>query len=148
MTPRPTSGSSSLKPGWKASSRSRSHRSFQDQISAGADAIVTPGTEQNAAVLEDWGGTYATMNLLSPTLETVDVGERSTESGRSLGQYIVERLGGPEATGKVLIGICVAGLSVLENRAEGLIEGLSAAPGLDHRAVRDGHRSEPELPDL
>jgi len=59
------------------------------------------------------------------------VGERSTESGRILGRTVLDQIGGAEATGTVVVGVCVPGFPVLENRARGVIEALSAAPGLE-----------------
>ena len=69
-------------------------------------------------------------NLLDTGVKAPYVGERSVESGRILGQKVVEKLGGASATGKVIIGNCFPGFPVLENRSKGVREALAAAPGL------------------
>ena len=69
-------------------------------------------------------------NLLDTGVKAPYVGERSVESGRILGNAVVELLGGAEATGDVIIGNCFPGFPVLENRSKGVREALAAAPGL------------------
>ena len=70
-------------------------------------------------------------NLLSTSVDAPYVGERSVESGRILGQQVLELLGGEAATGQVILGNCFPGFPVLENRAIGVQESLAAAPGLE-----------------
>ena len=59
-------------------------------------------------------------NLLSAAVKAPYVGEKSTQSGRILGKAIVDKVGGAGANGKVIIGNCFPGLTVLENRAKGV----------------------------
>ena len=70
-------------------------------------------------------------NLLVTSVKAPYVGERSVESGRILGQKVLEKLGGASATGKVIIGNCFPGFPVLENRAKGVQESLAAAAGIE-----------------
>ena len=56
---------------------------------------------------------------LSTIINAPYVGEKSVESGRILGKMIVDKLGGADAKGTVIIGICFPGFPVLENRAQG-----------------------------
>jgi ABC-type sugar transport system substrate-binding protein len=69
-------------------------------------------------------------NLLITSVHAPYVGERSVESGRILGQKVVDKLGGASATGKVIIGNCFPGFPVLENRAKGVRESLAKAAGI------------------
>lgn len=107
----------------------------QNVVSAGADglAVSVPG-ESMANGLNDIvesGVPVVQFNLLSTSVDAPYVGERSTESGRILGQQVLEILGGTEATGQVIIGNCFPGFPVLENRATGVQEALADAPGLE-----------------
>jgi ABC-type sugar transport system substrate-binding protein len=109
-------------------------RLVQNLANAGAQGIATsvPG-ESMVGALNDivaMGVPIVQFNLLSPAVNAPYVGEKSVESGRILGRMIVERLGGAEATGTVIIGNCFPGFPVLENRARGVQESLAAAPGL------------------
>jgi ABC-type sugar transport system substrate-binding protein len=107
---------------------------IQGFVNAGLDGIVTsvPGSTLadpiNAIV--DGGVPVAQFNLLDAGVNAPYVGERSTGSGRILGEKVVELLGGASAEGKVFIGICLPGYPVLENRSRGVREALAAAPGL------------------
>ncbi len=69
-------------------------------------------------------------NLLDKGVNAPYVGERSVASGRTLGAKVIEKLGGESATGKVILGNCLPGYPVLENRQAGVLEALAAAPGL------------------
>ena len=101
---------------------------------AGVDGIATsvPGTSLAAPINEivDAGIPVVQFNLLDKSVKAPYVGEKSVESGRILGQAVVDKLGGPEATGDVIIGNCFPGFPVLENRSKGVREALAAAPGL------------------
>ena len=79
-----------------------------------------------------------------PGVNAPYVGERSVESGRILGRMVVEKLGGADAKGTVVIGICFPGFPVLENRAKGVQESLKAAPGLNVLGPFDVKVSEVE----
>ena len=106
----------------------------QDFANAGAQGIATsvPGESMAIALndLIEMGIPIVQYNLLSTSVGAPYVGERSVESGRILGRMIVERLGGADATGTVILGNCFPGFPVLENRAIGVQESLAAAPGL------------------
>jgi ABC-type sugar transport system substrate-binding protein len=79
----------------------------------------------------DSGIPIVQFNLLDTGVKAPYVGERSTASGRILGQAIVDKLGGAEtAAGKVAVGNCFPGFPVLENRQAGVLEALAAAPGI------------------
>lgn len=110
-------------------------RVIQDMVAAGADGIATsvPGESMANGLNEiiDSGIPVVQFNLLSTSVNAPYVGERSAESGRILGNAVLEALGGPEATGTVIIGICAQGFPVLDNRARGVQESLAAAPGLE-----------------
>lgn len=106
----------------------------QDFANSGMQAVVTsvPGESMALALNEliGMGVTLAQFNLVSTSVTAPYVGERSVESGRVLGGMVIEKLGGPDATGTVIIGICFPGFPVLENRARGVQEAMAAAPGL------------------
>jgi ABC-type sugar transport system substrate-binding protein len=106
----------------------------QNFVAAGADGIAAsvPGESMANGLNEiiDSGIPVVQFNLLSTDVNGPYVGERSMESGRILGRYVVDQLGGASATGKVIIGNCFPGFPVLENRARGVEESLAAAPGL------------------
>jgi ABC-type sugar transport system substrate-binding protein len=78
----------------------------------------------------DSGVPVVQYNLIGASVKAPYVGERSTESGRILGRMILEKLGGPSAKGKVIIGNCFPGLASLENRGKGVEASLKAAPGI------------------
>jgi ABC-type sugar transport system substrate-binding protein len=103
-------------------------------VNAGLDGIVTsmPGSTLSGPVnaIVDSGVPVAQFNLLDAAAKAPYVGERSTESGRILGNKVIELLGGASAEGKVFIGICLPGYPVLENRSRGVREALATAPGL------------------
>jgi ABC-type sugar transport system substrate-binding protein len=101
---------------------------------AGVDGIATsvPGTALAAPINEivDAGIPVVQFNLLDTGVKAPYVGEKSVESGRILGRAVVEKLGGAEAAGDVIIGNCFPGFPVLENRSKGVREALAEAPGL------------------
>lgn len=102
----------------------------------GVDGIATsvPGSSLASPVNEiiASGTPVVQFNLLDTGVNAPYVGERSVESGRILGRAVVEMLGGADAAaGKVRIGNCSPGFPVLENRAKGVREALSEAPGLE-----------------
>jgi ABC-type sugar transport system substrate-binding protein len=106
----------------------------QNIVNAGAQGVATsvPG-DSMANGLNDIiasGVPVVQFNLLSASVKAPYVGEKSTQSGRVLGKDMVDKLGGATAKGKVILGNCFPGLTVLENRAKGVEESLKAAPGL------------------
>jgi ABC-type sugar transport system substrate-binding protein len=106
----------------------------QNIVNAGAQGVATsvPG-DSMAGSLNDIiasGVPVVQFNLLSAAVKAPYVGEKSTQSGRILGKAIVEKIGGTGAKGKVILGNCFPGLTVLENRAKGVQESLKTAPGV------------------
>jgi ABC-type sugar transport system substrate-binding protein len=111
---------------------------IQGFVNSGVDAVLTsvPGSSIAAPINDiiESGVPVVMWNLLDLGVNAPYVGERSVESGRILGRSVVEMLGGAEATGEVRIGNCFPGFPVLENRAQGVREALSEAPGLSYNA--------------
>jgi len=110
-------------------------RAVQNFVNSGVDGVATsvPGESMARGLNEliDGGTPIVQYNLLSTGVNAPYVGEKSVESGRILGRMIVDKLGGADATGKVILGICFPGFPVLENRSKGVQESLAMAPGLD-----------------
>jgi ABC-type sugar transport system substrate-binding protein len=110
-------------------------KAVQTLVASGVQGVATsvPGETMSSALNEivDGGTPIVQFNLLVTSVKAPYVGERSVESGRILGQKVVEKLGGASATGKVIIGNCFPGFPVLENRAKGVQESLKAAAGLE-----------------
>lgn len=109
-------------------------KAVQDIVAAGAQGIAAsvPG-ESMANGLNDIiksGIPVVQFNLLSTKVKAPYVGEKSTESGRILGKMVLDKLGGANAKGKVIIGNCFPGFPVLENRAKGVEESLAKASGI------------------
>jgi ABC-type sugar transport system substrate-binding protein len=109
---------------------------IQGLADSGVQGIATsvPGggtlTEPLNAIIEG-GIPIVQFNLLDAGVNAPYVGERSVASGRILGTAIVDKLGGAEtAAGKVAVGNCFPGFPVLENRQQGVLESLAAAPGI------------------
>jgi ABC-type sugar transport system substrate-binding protein len=109
-------------------------KAVQTLVASGVQGVATsvPGETMSSALNEivDSGTPIVQFNLLVTSVKAPYVGERSVESGRILGQKVVEKLGGASATGTVIIGNCFPGFPVLENRAKGVQESLKAAAGL------------------
>ena len=109
-------------------------KAVQTLVASGVQGVATsvPGETMSSALNEivDGGIPIVQFNLLVTSVKAPYVGERSVESGRILGQKVVEKLGGASATGTVIIGNCFPGFPVLENRARGVQESLKAAAGL------------------
>jgi len=104
-------------------------------VASGVQGIATsvPG-ESMASRLNEIvasGTPIVQFNLLVTSVNAPYVGERSVESGRILGQKVLEKLGGASTTGKVIVGNCFPGFPVLENRAKGVQESLAAAAGIE-----------------
>ena len=104
----------------------------QNIINAGAQGVATsvPGNSMANSLNEIIAGgvPIVQFNLLSTAVKAPYVGEKSTQSGRVLGKAVVDKLGGAAAKGKVIMGNCFPGLTVLENRAKGVGESLKTAP--------------------
>ncbi len=107
----------------------------QNLVSSGVQGVATsvPGESMSSGLNEmvASGIPVVQFNLLATSVKAPYVGERSVESGRILGQKIVEKLGGASTTGKVIIGNCFPGVPVLENRAKGVQESLATAAGIE-----------------
>jgi ABC-type sugar transport system substrate-binding protein len=110
-------------------------KAVQTLVASGVQGVATsvPGETMSSALNEivDSGTPIVQFNLLVTSVKAPYVGERSVESGRILGQKVVEKLGGASSTGKVIIGNCFPGFPVLENRAKGVQESLKTAAGLE-----------------
>jgi ABC-type sugar transport system substrate-binding protein len=106
----------------------------QNFANSGARGIATsvPGESMAKGLNEIIGSgvPIVQFNLLSTAVNAPYVGEKSVESGRVLGKMVVDKLGGAEAKGTVILGNCFPGFPVLENRAKGVEESLKKAPGL------------------
>jgi ABC-type sugar transport system substrate-binding protein len=113
----------------------------QDLFAAGADGVATSiAGESMVRSLNRYvkqGKPIAQFNLLSRNLNAPYVGERAANSGRILARNIVKKLGGTNASGKVIIGICAPGLAVLEERAKGVKQGLAQAKKLSAKGPFD-----------
>lgn len=109
-------------------------KAVQTLRAAGVQGIATsvPGESMASGLNEiiDAGIPIVQFNLLITSVKAPYVGERSVESGRILGDKVLEKLGGATATGKVIIGNCFPGFPVLENRAKGVQESLAKAAGI------------------
>ncbi|SDB21981.1 ABC-type sugar transport system, substrate-binding protein, contains N-terminal xre family HTH domain [Bauldia litoralis] len=120
----------------------------QNFANAGAQGVATSiqgeGMTRGLNELVDAGVKIVQYNTLSTNINAPYVGEKSVESGRVLGKMIVEKLGGADAKGTVIVGICFPGIQVLENRSQGVQESLKAAPGLNVLGPFDVKVSEVE----
>ncbi|MDQ3553395.1 MAG: substrate-binding domain-containing protein [Chloroflexota bacterium] len=107
----------------------------QSLVASGVQGIATsvPGESMASGLNEivASGTPVVQFNLLVTSVDAPYVGERSVESGRILGEKVLEQIGGESATGQVIIGNCFPGFPVLENRAAGVQESLAAAPGIE-----------------
>jgi len=110
-------------------------KAVQTLVASGVQGIATsvPGESMSSGLNEivDSGIPVVQFNLLVTSVKAPYVGERSVESGRILGQKVLEKLGGASFIGKVIIGNCFPGFPVLENRAKGVQESLATAPGVE-----------------
>jgi ABC-type sugar transport system substrate-binding protein len=109
-------------------------KAVQSLVASGVQGIATsvPGESMSSGLNEivDSGIPVVQFNLLVDSVKAPYVGERSVESGRILGQKVLDKLGGTSATGDVIVGNCFPGFPVLENRAKGVQESLSKAAGI------------------
>ncbi|MEO5885789.1 MAG: substrate-binding domain-containing protein [Candidatus Limnocylindrales bacterium] len=107
----------------------------QGLVSSGVKGVATsvPAESMSSGLNEivDSGIPVVQFNLLVTSVKAPYVGERSVESGRILGEKVLEKLGGQSFKGKVIIGNCFPGFPVLENRAKGVQESLAMAPGVE-----------------
>ena len=110
-------------------------KAAQALVASGVQGIATsvPGESMASGLNEivDSGIPVVQFNLLVTSVKAPYVGERSVESGRILGEKVLEKLGGEATIGKVIIGNCFPGFPVLENRSKGVQESLAAAPGIE-----------------
>jgi ABC-type sugar transport system substrate-binding protein len=105
-----------------------------NQVNAGAQGEVAPGADvvdKALAAVAAAGKPIATFDQCSANLATVCLTIANKESGRQLGQKLIELMGGAAATGTVLVGDCIPGFAVIEDRVTGIKEALAAAPGLN-----------------
>ncbi len=110
-------------------------KAVQTLVASGVEGIATsvPGESMASGLNEivDSGIPVVQFNLLVTSVKAPYVGERSVESGRILGEKVLEKLGGGSFVGKVIVGNCFPGFPVLENRAKGVQESLKTAPGVE-----------------
>jgi ABC-type sugar transport system substrate-binding protein len=110
-------------------------KAVQSLVAAGAQGIATsvPGESMATGLndIVDSGIPVVQFNLLVDSVKAPYVGERSVQSGRILGEKVLEKLGGDSAKGKVILGNCFPGFPVLENRAKGATESLKKAAGIE-----------------
>lgn len=110
-------------------------KAAQSLVAAGVDgiAISVPSESmvQGLNQIIAGGVPIVSFNLLQAGVNGPYVGEKSVESGRILGNSILEQLGGSSATGQAILGNCFPGFPVLENRALGVQESLAAASGIE-----------------
>jgi ribose transport system substrate-binding protein len=110
-------------------------KAVQSLVAAGAQGIATsvPGESMATGLNEivDSGVPLVQFNLLVDSVKAPYVGERSVQSGRILGEKVLEKLGGASATGQVILGNCFPGFPVLEKRATGATESLKKAAGIE-----------------
>ena len=120
----------------------------QNFANAGAQGVATSiqgeAMTRGLNELVEAGVRIVQFNTLSTNINAPYVGEKSVESGRVLGRMIVDKLGGADAKGTVIVGICFPGIQVLENRSQGVQESLKAAPGLNVLGPFDVKVSEVE----
>lgn len=121
-------------------------RAVQNFVNSGVQGVATsvPGESMAKGLNEiiAAGTPIVQYNLLSTSVNAPYVGEKSVESGRILGKMVMDKLGGAEAKGKVILGNCFPGFPVLENRAKGVQESLKGAPGLNVMGPYDVKVSE------
>jgi ABC-type sugar transport system substrate-binding protein len=117
----------------------------RDAVAAGARGVayVASPPETWRPAIEDFqssGIEVAALNVPNTDLgdnNPLYVGADEKEIGLALGEAIGEELG-PDATGDAIVGICIAGLGVLEDRVTGVKESLAeVAPGLKVRGPFD-----------
>lgn len=105
-----------------------------DVVAAGAQGVATSVAGDSMANglngLIDKGTPIVQWNIPSARVKAPYVGEASVSAWKILGEKVLAKLGGASATGKVVIGTCAPGLSVLEARIKGVKEGLAPAKGL------------------
>jgi ABC-type sugar transport system substrate-binding protein len=110
-------------------------KAAQSLVAAGAQGIAISVPSDSMVqglnkIIAD-GTPVVTFNLLQPAVNGPYVGEKSVESGRILGEAMLSFLGGADAKGQAVLGNCFPGFPVLENRAKGVQEALSAAKGIE-----------------
>jgi ribose transport system substrate-binding protein len=111
-------------------------KAFNDAIAAGAEGVMTVAFLPDIWVrpiddATDNGTLVYTFDIASPeSKEAVHVGPSNVDLGRSVAGALVDDIGA-DATGDVIVGICVPGNPVLETRVQAFNDGLAElAPGL------------------
>ncbi len=106
----------------------------QNMAASGVDGIATsvPSASMVNGLNEiiESGIPIVQFNGLGVGVNAPYVGEKSVASGRILGDMVLEKIGGPSAQGKVIVGNCFPGFPVLENRQKGVLESLAKAAGV------------------
>ena len=105
-----------------------------DVVAGGAKAVATSAAGDSMGnalnkLIKD-GTPVVQWNIASQRVDAPYVGEASVSAWKILGEKVLEKMGGPSATGKVVLGTCAPGLGVLDARIKGIKEGMAAAKGI------------------
>ena len=111
---------------------------FQDAIIAGADAVVVVAFPEEFWIrpideaVED-GVLVSTYDVQSPaSLVSVHTAPKQKDQGRAMADVLAEAMGGEDAEGEVVIGICLPGLYLIEQRIVGFQERMAElAPNVE-----------------
>ncbi len=101
---------------------------FQDAVLSGAEAIVTVPFPQEfwIRVIDDAvaeGVVVSSYDVESPaSLQSVHTAPKQKDQGRVMAEVLAEALGGEDAEGTIVTGICLPGLELIEKRVEGFNE--------------------------
>ena len=111
---------------------------FQDAVLAGADALVVVAFPSEFWIrpIDDAvrrGAVVSTYDVESPAaLVSVHTAPKQKDQGRAMANVLAEALGGEDAEGQVVIGICLPGLELIETRIVGFKERMAElAPNVE-----------------
>jgi ribose transport system substrate-binding protein len=96
---------------------------FRDVVAAGAKAVTVVAYPEDQWIrpIDDAaasGVPVSTTDVASPkSKETIHVGPRQQDLGKTLGEVVARKLG-KDARGEVVLGLCIPGLDVLEARTD------------------------------
>lgn len=111
---------------------------FQDAVIAGADAVVVVAFPEEFWIrpideaVKD-GVVVSTYDVQSPaSLVSVHTAPKQKDQGRAMAEVLAEAMGGTDAQGEVVIGICLPGLYLIEQRIVGFKEKMAElAPNVE-----------------
>jgi len=104
---------------------------FQDAVLSGADALVVVAFPSEFWIrpIDDavqQGAVVSTYDVESPaSLMSVHTAPKQKDQGRAMAEVLSEAMGGEEAEGQVIIGICLPGLELIEARIVGFQEKMA-----------------------